>query len=47
MDEVKREVGSDDAEISHRRGSYHCVNTGISLGGGSKVRLRRSARSRA
>ena len=37
MDKAKREIGLDGGEIAHRRGQYHCINTGLSLGSGSKV----------
>lgn len=37
MDKAKREISLDGVETTHRRGGYHCVSTGLSLGGGSKV----------
>jgi hypothetical protein len=33
MDEAKQQVGLEDQEANHRRGGYHCVNTGLSMGG--------------
>ena len=37
MEKAKQEIGLDDEPVKHRRGKYHCVNTGLSLGGGCKV----------
>ena len=38
MDDTRRKIGLDKGGTPHRRGGYHCLNTGLSLGGGSKVR---------
>jgi len=38
MDLTRDAMCFDDVDATHRRGSYASVNTGISYGGGAKVR---------
>jgi hypothetical protein len=37
MVKARHVFGPTDVEVKHRRGAYYAVNTGISLGGGSKA----------
>lgn len=39
MTKARRKISRDKKGMAHRRGEYHCVGTGLSLGGGSKVRV--------